>query len=275
MRILFKLSHRSPAKKGLIFALVLCFSLLTGTGTLWARQESSSLRVETQEKNIRIDFFYHGAELNITGEAPADSDLIITVASPPGSQSLKRKGKVGGLLWMNVGDLLFENAPGVYIQSSTNDPSRILNKEARVRNLIGYEALEQTMRISPLSGPEEKEKWFQEYVKLKEQRNLYSLSAGKIRTTPLSDGRKRFELLIPWPYQASPGDYTMTAYSVRQGSIQEKAESTIRVEQVGMVKFFASMARNRAAVYGILSVGVALIAGFAVGLIFKRGGGSK
>ena len=48
----------------------------------------------------------------------------------------------------------------------------------------------------------------------------------------------------------------------------------MRVEQVGMVKTLAGMAKDSAAVYGFLSIGIALSAGFGVGLVFRKGGGS-
>jgi hypothetical protein len=48
----------------------------------------------------------------------------------------------------------------------------------------------------------------------------------------------------------------------------------VRVEQVGVVKALASMARDSAALYGIVSIAIALGAGFGVGLIAKKGGGA-
>jgi hypothetical protein len=43
---------------------------------------------------------------------------------------------------------------------------------------------------------------------------------------------------------------------------------------VGMVKTLATMARDSAVFYGFLSVGIALGAGFGVGMIFRKGGGA-
>ena len=45
------------------------------------------------------------------------------------------------------------------------------------------------------------------------------------------------------------------------------------VEQVGIVKTLANMAKNNGALYGAISIVVALIAGFGVGIIFRKGGG--
>jgi hypothetical protein len=61
---------------------------------------------------------------------------------------------------------------------------------------------------------------------------------------------------------------------VKDGRIVETAESKILVEQVGTVKSLATMAKNRGALYGLLSILAALGAGFGVGLVFRKGGGA-
>jgi len=68
--------------------------------------------------------------------------------------------------------------------------------------------------------------------------------------------------------------YTVTVYAVKNKKIVEQAESKVQVEQAGIVKRLAGMAKNNAAVYGILSIMAALGAGFGVGLIFRKGGGA-
>ncbi len=71
-----------------------------------------------------------------------------------------------------------------------------------------------------------------------------------------------------------PGVYTVTVYAVKDNKIVEKAESKVQVEQAGVVKKLAGMAKNNASVYGILSILAALGAGFGVGLVFRKGGGA-
>jgi hypothetical protein len=63
-------------------------------------------------------------------------------------------------------------------------------------------------------------------------------------------------------------------YAVKNGKVVEQAESHVKVEQAGMVKTLATMAKDSAAFYGFLSIGIALSAGFGVGMIFRKGGGS-
>jgi hypothetical protein len=62
--------------------------------------------------------------------------------------------------------------------------------------------------------------------------------------------------------------------AVRDGHVVERASTKMLVEQAGLVAALSGMATNHAALYGIMAVVVALVAGLGVGAIFKKGGGS-
>ncbi len=235
---------------------------------------SAMLTAKANHDHITVDFFYHGSTVSVKGESDPNVDLVIKIADPDGHQVLKQKGKVGGLLWMNVGQLKFEHTPNFYAVYSTKKLDEILNKEEMEKYVIGYSALEKHVDVTPLANEEEKAKWFDEFVKYKEASHVYAMSAGKIMTTAKADGKQEYYILTDWPYQAAPGDYLVTVYAVKNGKVSEQAEAKVNVEQVGMVKTLSTMAKNSAAFYGILSIGIALGAGFGVGMVFRKGGGS-
>jgi hypothetical protein len=232
------------------------------------------LTAKANHDHITIDFFYHGSTVSVKGESDPGVDLIIKMTSPEGHQVLKQKGKVGGLLWMNVGQLKFENTPNFYAVYSTKQLDEMLNKEEQERYVIGYPALAKHVEVTPIKNEEEKARWFAEFVKFKEDSRVYASSFGKIETTLKADGRQEYFILTDWPYQAAPGDYLVTVYAVKNGKVVEQATSNVNVEQIGVVKTLATMAKNSAAFYGILSIGIALGAGFGVGLVFRKGGGA-
>jgi uncharacterized protein (TIGR02186 family) len=234
---------------------------------------SAELTATANHDHINIDFFYHGSTVSIRGTSDPGTDLIIKIASPEGHQALKKKGKVGGLLWMNVGELKFENVPNLYSLHSTKKLEDMLTPEEMEKYVLGYSALENHADISPLSTQEEKDKWFNEFLRYKEASKLYSTDYGKISTT-MQDGKQQYYILAPWPYQATPGDYIITAYAVKGKKIVEKAETRVKVQQVGTVKTLAAMAKNRGALYGLLAILAALGAGFGVGMVFRKGGGA-
>lgn len=258
----------SKFKWAAIFVVSALVTLIAGGNA------DAMLTAKANHDHITIDFFYHGSTVGVRGISDAGRDLVVKITSPEGHQVLKKKGKVGGVLWMNVGMLKFENTPNFYEVFSTKKVDEILEATERERHTIGYAALAKHVEIDPVANAEEKAQWFNEFVKFKESANLYKSDFGKIELTDLPDGHQEYFIQTQWPYQAAPGDYTVSVYAVKGGKVVEQAESHVKVEQIGMVKTLAGMAKDSAAIYGFLSIGVALSAGFGVGLVFRKGGGS-
>jgi len=260
----------SHARLAVAMFLALLFFVLQLAGPTPA---SAMLTAKANHEHITIDFFYHGSSVSVSGESDTDVDLVIKITSAEGEQALKKKGKVGGVLWMNVGKLIFEKTPNFYEVFSTKKIEDILNREEMEKYVIGYPALQKHIEIKPVANDEEKTTWFNEFVKFKEASRVYETYSGNI-TTKSANGRQEYSMQIDWPYQAQPGDYLVTVYAVKNRMVVEQAESKVKVEQVGIVKTLATMAQNNAAFYGLLSIGIALCAGIGVGLVFRKGGGS-
>ncbi|MDA8434228.1 MAG: TIGR02186 family protein [Nitrospiraceae bacterium] len=253
---------------GLRTAVFLLFAVLVSSGTAFAK-----LTATANHDRISVDFFYHGSTVSVRGVSDPGTDLVVKIASPEGEQVLRQKGKVGGLLWMNVGKLTFERVPTLYFVQSTKNLSDMLSEEEMNKHVLGYPALEKHSEVSPVASVAEKEKWFDEFVSFKEASKLYSTASGKISTTQ-EGGEQQYYILLDWPYQAPPGEYTVSVYAVKDNKVVDSADTKVHVEQVGIVKSLAGMAKNKAAAYGLISILVALGAGFGVGLVFRKGGGA-
>lgn len=262
-----KLEVRS-LKTIFLSTLIILFTLIT-TGA----KASAELTVKANHDHIKIDFLYHGSTVSVKGTSDTGADLVIKIASPEGHEVLKQKGKVAGFLWMNTGTLNFERTPNLYSIYSTKKIEDILSAEEADKYVIGYPALSRHIEITPSSSADERSKWFNEFVKYKESSNLYGSSYGHITTSAKGD-KQSYYILTAWPYQAPPGDYLVTVYAVKDKKVIEKAEASVNVEQIGIIKALAGMAKNDAAWYGIVSIMVALAAGFGVSLVFGKGGGA-
>lgn len=259
-------AHRSLSS--FIFVIAMCMTPLLLSGTA-----SAALTAKANHDNIKIDFFYHGSTVSVSGVTEPGTDLIVKIASPEGHEVLKEKGRIGGLLWMNVGTLKFDNVPNVYSVHSTKSLGELLPDEEMDRYGVGFRAIEHRAALEPLKSNEEKARWFDEFVRMKEKQNLYASSSGRIEMKE-KDGKTSYYILTQWPYQAPPGDYIVTVYAVKDGKVVDRAESKVLVEQAGVVKSLAGMAKQNAALYGLLSIISALSAGFGVGLVFRKGGGA-
>jgi hypothetical protein len=115
------------------------------------------------------------------------------------------------------------------------------------------------------------ERWIPEFIKLKKSEKLYQVLEGAITLKQGTNGNE-YQLNLQWPYQAAPGLYTIDVLAVRDGKVVDRAQTSLQVARTGIVAKLSDLAFNHAAVYGILSVIIAMAAGFAVGVLFKGGG---
>lgn len=266
--------ERVRSLKQIIFALIFLLFVLP----IFASSSSAELTIKANHDHIKINFFYHGDEVNVSGTSDEGLDLIVKITSPEIHQVFKKKGKVAGLLWMNVGTLNFEHVPNLYFLHTTGRLNDLLEDKEMDRQIIGYPALFRHVEVTTGEKTKtsltegEKERWFKEYVKFKESSRLYNVSEGDVSIKKSEKGLQDYHIRIQWPYQAPPGEYTITVYGIRDKKIVETATQKVFVEQVGGVKALADMAKNNGALYGIISIVVAVLAGFGVGMIFRKGG---
>ncbi len=249
----------------LIFEFLILNSALAG-------ELSAQLTTKVNHDHIKIDFFYHGSEVNVSGASALGTDIVIKITSPEVRQILRRKGKAAGLLWMNVGDLEFASTANLYFLYSTQEINDILSQDEMDRYVIGYPALKKHIEVAQINDEDEKNRWFNEFIKFKELSRLYAISFGQIILNQTESGQN-YSIKLNWPYQATPDEYLVTVYAVKNKKVVEKAEARMVVEQTGIVKTLANMAKNNGAVYGIISIVAALAAGFGVGIVFRKGGG--
>lgn len=258
--------------KFIVLAVFIMVSALLVPGGAWAK-----LTARTNHDNVEVDFFFHGSSVSVKGESEPEIEYIIKVTSPESHQVLRQKGRVGGVMWMNVGELSVEHAPNVYFVKSSRRLQEMLPPEELEKYLIGYPALEKHMELTAVSGgskePSHAGEWFGEFVKFKEAKRLYKISDGDIVARADGDGQSYYTL-VDWPYQAPPGQYRVEVYAVKDGRVVDTADAVVSVAQVGSVKMMASMAKNQGALYGILAIVIAFLAGFAVSLVFRKGGGA-
>ncbi len=240
--------------------IVACFMLDSNS------VQAMNLTVTPSE--IHISIGYGGKNLVIKGTTSEPGEVIIKISSKTEAARFKYKGKAAGLFWMKIGDIEYKPVPSVYKVYSTGKINEILNADERASYYIGYDSLENMVQIE--GGPKELDKdlWFKQLVKFKEENGLYSIQEGTVRFT--SDNQ--FECKIHWPFQAMPDDYKVEAFLVKNQHILDKADTVLKVKRVGIVKQFTSMAFGKPAVYGVMAVVIAIIAGVAVGMVFKGGG---
>jgi uncharacterized protein (TIGR02186 family) len=221
---------------------------------------------------ITIDAVYNGSELRVAGQLPADCEAVVRIAGERGDLQVKQKGKVGGLLWMNLDTVTFENVPNVLLINTAREFSELLGPQPTTAPAakLGLPYLRQEARILPESG--DKDALFNNLLKLKESEGLYGSSTNRLHYLRANDTQKSFEVLVPIPARFPPGKYRVEVYAVRQGDVIEQTSHPLEVKLVGFPAFLSSLAFQYGAVYGLCAVAIAVIAGLLTGVLFA---GSK
>jgi hypothetical protein len=171
------MEYLRQSQKVLFLLKLMLFTLLCP----FADDAYATLTAKANHDHITIDSFYHGSTVSVRGIADPGTDLIIKLSSEDTHQSLREKGKVGGLLWMTVGELNLDHVPNVYEVHSTKNIDDIINKDEIDRYGLGYKSLEKHASMN--ASGEERTKWFNEFVKFKEASSLYATSSGTIALT--------------------------------------------------------------------------------------------
>ena len=244
--------------------------ILACVAVLFAAQPSGAVSTQASPANVDISLFYHGAPIEITGQGNPGDDVIVKVTAAPEEIHLKYKGKAGGIFWMKLGTLIFDNLPGTYLLASSGTIDDVLSSAEQDQEAVGLKALQKKAEIKAENGQMPAGDWFQEFIDFKQKEKLYSVQEGAVKV----EANGSYQYTLNWPYQAPPGTYTVETITAKNGQVTGRSEAAITVQMTGIVAKLADMSSNNRAVYGIISILVALAAGFGVGMIFKKGGGA-
>ncbi len=229
---------------------------------------STDVVLSLAHAGVGVDAFYNGTTVHASGAVPAGSDVVVVVSGQPEELHLKRKGKAAGLFWMNVGDLTISNVPEVYMVYSNDGASSLLESAAMPFSLA---ALRNRVEISTEEKEEKnRDLLFKEFIKLQKEQSVYAVSSGAISLE--KNGHYNLELTLP--PRIKQGDYIVTSYAIEDEQIIGTATGNLTIALTGFPEWLSKMAFQKALIYGLLSVLIALAAGLLMGLLFKDSGDS-
>jgi len=242
--------------------------LLSAATTVRAGGDPIPLNIEPD--HIQVGFFYGGQKISVRANVPAGDNVLVKVKGATRKLDLKKKGKVFGFLWMNVGEVVYEDVPGLYIIRSSYKLTDLAPANVLQQLEIGYDALKAKIVKAP-DG--EAGKLFGDLIKLKESEGMFTIVEGGIRHAPTPSGREQIATEFLLPPKAPVGEYLVELYGFKDGSGTLLGSGSIALEQDHLIRFITSMAGNHSLLYGCLAVMVAIVVGLLTGIIFGLGKG--
>lgn len=255
-----------PARSRPKLTLLLCLCLFWATPALAG---GASPEIQVWPDVVEIGAFFNGHGVTVIGQVPQGAQAVMEITGQTAVEPLMRKGRRGGL-WMNVGELEVQGAPSLYLAASTSPP---LLKAPSENATWGYPALKKQISFAGQMEPGQQELFLDQFFQLKESEGVYAIFPGDVKLSGGSGDSQTVTGTFPLPTQVKPGAYRVCLTAVQDGQVIAKNCRDLKVVMVGFPALLASLAYEHGATYGILAVVIAIVTGFAIGYLFKGGGG--
>jgi len=224
---------------------------------------SEPLVADLSDHLIAITTGFTGKELLLFGTISDDGDVVVVVRGPNEEVVVRQKDSVAGI-WMNVDGMIFNAVPAFYYVAATEGIDFNLPINELQRHQIGVANIRMT---PPIGRTAEEIKLFQDsIVRLRQSAGLYSRKPGLVEKR----GQRLFRTKVLFPANVPVGTYTIETLLVRDGAVESAQTTPLFVSKVGTGAEIYLMAQNQAAIYGIVSILLAALAGYGANWLFKR-----
>lgn len=220
---------------------------------------------------IALTARFDGSELFLFGAVRRDAplpeesgplDIVITVKGPPRSVVVREKTRHFGI-WMNTQSVEVRQAPSFYAVATTRPLDGILSQTAQLRYGIGMD--QAVRRVGGTLG--DATPFTAALVRLKEASGAYVQAEDGVTVAE----ETLFQTRIEMPANLVEGDYLAEFFLVRDYSVVSSSSAVIRVEKTGIERWLYNLSRQQPLVYGLMSVALALAAGWLAATAFHLG----
>jgi uncharacterized protein (TIGR02186 family) len=221
--------------------------------------------------DIDITTNFDGSEIIIYGaikrEAPIPAgeplDVVVAVAGPSESVTVRHKERRLGI-WINTGRVSIGAAPSFYVVASTRPLHLILTPEQDQRHRISV-----PLAMRSFAGPlnvEDAVPYTEALIRLREAADLYRLDDGAVRLAE----QTLFRADVRLPANLIEGDYSARIFLLRGGEVTDTFRAPIEVRKVGLERWLYRLALEEPFVYGIMSLAIAIAAGWGASVAFRQ-----
>lgn len=216
---------------------------------------------------INITANFEGSEIMIFGavsrSAPApegDLEVIITIEGPSLPVAVRRKERRFGI-WVNTDAIEVDAAPSFYAVATTSPFAEVITATEDLRHQVSIPNAIRAVGIGVADG----EAFTDALVRIRESEDLYQLIEGGVTLRH----ETLFDTSIQLPANLVEGTYRTRIILTRGGEVLDIFEQDIAVRKVGLERFIYNLAHERPLAYGILSLFIAISAGWLASAVFR------
>ena len=244
--------------------------VLTAMISLVGPAVSQDIVLGLSKQEIGITAFFDGSEILIFGavkhqseaSSEGDLDVVVTIASPRIPVTVRRKEKRLGI-WVNVDALEVDLAPSFYAVATTRPFDEVVSQASDLWHQISVRQLIRAGSVPvAVENPEE---FTEALVRVRENDGLYQTLSGAV----ILQDQTLFSTSVSLPSNLVEGAYTARIFLMNDGDVVSEYQASIDVRKVGMERWLYNLAHERPVVYGLLSLAIAIFAGWAAAAAFR------
>lgn len=234
---------------------------------------ANDLPAAVAEEQITVSSDYRGSFVTVFGVNPdrrGRGDIVVVVRGPPENAVVMRKRRVLGV-WINGGPVRFREAPSFFAVLSNRPLARITDPQLVWRYQLDPAA---SARLASSVEQGDPAAYRAALVRLRREQGLYQWYSGAAvpgrrgGLTTYPGGL--FRAVVRLPANAPIDQYYADTYLFREGRLISSQRIPITIERVGIERRIHDLANDNAWLYGILTVMLALFAGWIAALLFRR-----
>ncbi len=214
-------------------------------------------------RSIDIDTSFRGMNILLFGAREDPGDIMVVVRGPEKHYVVRKKERIAGV-WINSKQKEFDNIYSFYTIASSKPVEKIDNEYLLTSLGIGIDSL--NWKPDKINRFEASDEFSKAMLETKQKLRLYPKNVEKVSFW----GETLFRTNIVFPDNIPEGKYTAEVYLINDGKLSSIQATPIYVKKVGFEAFMYHLAHNNEIVYGLLSVGMALLAGWLASMIFQR-----
>ena len=221
---------------------------------------------DLSDNEIEIQTNFNGKEVIIFGLTDPKFETILVLKGPSKNIKVQKKERLFGI-WINTKRIIYKNLPSIFFIASSSPINEILNEDTIIKKALYFEHMLINLITQRNFNYNESNKidiWNNKLIKIKKEKNFYKEYKIKIVDNRL------FQARVFFPANTIPGSYDINIYQVHDKMIVNEKNKKILVKKIGVGNKIFNLAHNQPAIYGIICIFFAIIAGIIAATAFRR-----
>ena len=222
------------------------------------------------QNQVQITATFDGSAILIYGAIKRDAPdpgappmaVIVTTKGPSAPLTIRKKDRVAGI-WLNRDSVTIDAAPSFYDVATSMPLSESLSRTDDLRFKV---SLPHLIRAIGITGEAENSGDFVEaLVRIRTAQGRFRVEENEVQLVENTLFRADVEL----PSDLVEGNYQVRMFLTRGGQVVDQQDMTIFVRKAGLERFLFNLAQEQPLIYGLISLAIAVIAGWAASAGFR------